>query len=435
MLRVPKISYLCFLLAFSSAFALGQDLGLGGGLSSKKSKTASSTTPKKAKTTPAKTKKTTPKVTVASNKKTTPTKTVTKTVKKNETQPTIEITPVRPKVEFYDERFEMAIEEGNKARDERDYFKAEFAYRKAHAIGADDYRAIYGLGNIFSDQRRWDEAEKAYREAIRIDPTTPDAYIALSFVLSQPVSAGDLLDRFAEAETFARRAIQLDAQNPYAYDQLGVALELRGMINEETENAYRSAIKIDPNAALAYAHLGRLLRKKGQLSQSTEAYNNAIRLATDVPTMILVAEVMQSQQRFTDSEQLLRRALRDDPKNPTALFLLGRALTTRANFAEAEIVLRKSLQVSPNNFNGYMLLGSLYSRQEKLAEAEKELFKALQVVSPIERKRLALEFETVGDAYMRAGKRQDAARIYQQAASLDTEKSSLSDKLARAKGD
>jgi superkiller protein 3 len=403
---------------------------MGGGLSSKKPKTASSTTTKKSKTTPVKTKKTTPKTTVASNKKTTPVKTV-----KKETQPTVEITPVRRKVEIYDERFEMAIEEGNKARDERDYFKAEFAYRKAHAIGADDYRAIYGLGNIFSDQRRWEEAEKAYREAIRIDPTTSDAYIALSFVLTQPVSAGDLLDRFSEAETFARRAIQLDAKNPYAFDQLGVALELRGIINEETENAYRSAIKIDPNAALAYAHLGRLLRKKGQLNESTEAYNNAIRLATDVPTMILVAEVMQSQQRYTDSEQLLRRALRDDPKNPTALFLLGRALTTRANFAEAEIVLRKSLQVSPNNFNGYMLLGSLYSRQEKLPEAEKELFKALQVVSPIERKRLALEFETVGDAYMRAGKRNDAARIYLQAAALDTEKSSLSDKLSRAKGD
>jgi superkiller protein 3 len=431
MFRVPKFFTVGFLLIFSSLFALGQDLGLGGGLSSKKPKAASSTASKKSKTTPAKTKKTTPKTTVASNKKTTP----VKTVKKEETQPPVEITPVKPKVEFYNERFELAIEEGNKARDERDYFKAELAYRKAHAIGTDDYRAIYGLGNIYSDQRRWDEAEKAYREAIRIDPTAPDAYIALSFVLAQPISANDLLDRFAEAETFARRAIQLDPQNPYAFDQLGVALELRGIINEETEKAYRSAIKIDPNAALAYAHLGRLLRKKGQLNQSTEAYNNAIRLATDVPTMILVAEVMQSQQRFTESEQLLRRALRDDPKNPTALFLLGRALTTRANFAEAEIVLRKSLEVSPNNFNGYMLLGSLYSRQEKLPEAEKELFKALQVVSPNERNRLSTEFETVGDAYMRAGKRKDAARIYQQAASLDTEKSSLSDKLARAKGD
>ena len=431
MFRVPKISNVCLLLIFSSVFALGQDLGMGGGFSGspKKPKAASSSTAKKTKTTPVK--KTAPKTTTTSASKNT--NTAAKNVKKEETKPVVEIAPVKPRIEYYNERFEMAIERGNKARDERDYFNAELAYRQAHAIGSDDYRAIYGLGNIYSDQQRWDEAEKAYREAIRIDPTTSDAYIALSFVLSQPISTSDLLERFAEAENFARRAIKLDAQNPYAYDQLGVALELRGMINEETENAYRSAIKIDPLAALAYAHLGRLLRKKGDLNQSTAAYNKAIQLSTDVPTMILVAEVMQSQQRYGESEQLLRRALNGDPKHPTALFLLGRALTTRSNFEEAEQVLRKSLQVSPNNFNGYMLLGSLYSRQGKLAEAEKELFKALQVVSPLEKKRLALEFETVGDAYMRAGKRKDASRIYQQATSLDAEKKSLTDKLAKAK--
>ncbi len=430
MFRVPKLFSFCVLaasLVFASVFASGQNLGVGGGLSTTKTKSNSTTASKK--TTPQKSKRTAPKTTVAANTK-------AKSVTKEETpQTSIEITPARPKIAYYNERFEMAIEEGNRARDERDYFKAEFAYRRAHAIGTDDYRAIYGLGNIYSDQQRWFEAEKAYREAIRINPTTSDAYIALSFVLSQPISTADLLERFAEAETFARRAIQLDAQNPYAYDQLGVALELRGIVSDETENAYRNAIKIDPQAALAYAHLGRLLRKKGQLNESTAAYRQAIQFATDVPTMILVAEVMQSQQRYTDSEQLLRRALSSDPKNPTALFLLGRALTTRSNFGEAEQVLRKSLQVSPNNFNGYMLLGSLYSRQGKFAEAEKELLKALQVVSPHDKRRLALEFETVGDGYLRGGNRIDAARIYQQASSLDAEKKSLTDKLAKAKGD
>jgi cytochrome c-type biogenesis protein CcmH/NrfG len=150
--------------------------------------------------------------------------------------------------------------------------------------------------------------------------------------------------------------------------------------------------------------------------------------------MILVAEVMQSQQRYTESEQLLRNALRKDPKNPTALFLLGRALTTRSNFEEAQKVLKKSLEVSPDNFNGYVLLGSLYARQGNLPEAEKNLYKALQVVSPNEKKRLAQEFETVGDGWMRAGKKKDAVRVYQQAIVLDAEKNALNDKLNKAQG-
>ncbi len=150
-----------------------------------------------------------------------------------------------------------------------------------------------------------------------------------------------------------------------------------------------------------------------------------------MPTMILVADVMQSQQRFLESEELLRRALRDDPKHPTALFLLGRALTTRNEFEEAETVLKKSADVSPNGFVAYMLLGSMYSRQNKFGKAEDSLMKALKVVSLNEKKRLAQEFESVGDGYLRVGKRKDAARVYRRAVNLDSEKEILAAKLAQ----
>ncbi|MGC2235738.1 MAG: tetratricopeptide repeat protein [Pyrinomonadaceae bacterium] len=437
------------LMIFSSILAFGQDLGNIGG-SKTKPKTTPATTTKK--TTPTKTKtatvikKTTPKTTP---KTTTTAKTTKKTTKKeivtknkpqvvakqntqSQAQNTVVITPAKTTNDVYDERFEDAIDEGNAARDDRNYVKAENAYRRAQTIRAEDSRAVYGLGNIYSDQQRWEEAEKSYREAIRIEPGSPYAYIALSFVLVQPISGSDLLERYEEAERMARRAIQLDPQNTYAHDQLGVALELRGVITQETENAYRRAIQIDADSALAYAHLGRLLRRKGMINESTTAYSKAITLSTDVPTMILVAEVMQSQQRYTDSEQLLRRALRDDPKNPTALFLLGRALTTRASFDEAESVLKKSVLVSPTSFVSYSLLGSLYLRKGNYAESEKTLFKALQVASPSEKKRLAQEFENVGDALMKIGKRSDAVRIYKQAVQLDGEKTTLAEKLAGA---
>ncbi|MDQ3132295.1 MAG: tetratricopeptide repeat protein [Acidobacteriota bacterium] len=332
----------------------------------------------------------------------------------------------------FDDLFEQGIADGNAARDARDYMKAEGAYLRAQSLKTKDSRAVYGLGNLYSDQQRWEEAERAYRTAIELEPDSTDAHIALSYVLTQPIVGTNLSDRYSEAERLARRAIELDKTNPLAYDQLGVALELNGAIGDETQRAYRQAIKLDAGFALAYAHLGRLLRRTGETNESGEAYRNSIRLATDVPTMILVADVMQSQQRFLESEQLLRRALRDDPKHPTALFLLGRALTTRNEFDEAETVLKKSAEVSPNGFVAYMLLGSMYSRQNKFGKAEDSLTKALKVVSLNEKKRLAQEFEAVGDGFLRAGKSKDAARVYRQAVNLDAEKETLAAKLAQA---
>lgn len=433
----------------------GQDLGSSNGIfrspnpSSKNTSTTKKTTPKP-KTTTAKappvkkeSSKTTAKSTSKSNKSAAKPKTEVaqnaakniepvKTTAKKLPQNDIIINVGQKTSGNFDELFEQAIEEGNGARDERDYNGAEVAYRRALSLKPKDSRGIYGLGNLFSDQQRWEEAERAYRQAIQLEPNSPEAHIALSFVLTQPVVGSNLADRYTEAEKMARKAVQLDENSAVAHDQLGVALELRGLIEEETQNAYRKAIQIDPGFALAYAHLGRLLRRNGLTNESSAAYRDAIRLATDVPTMILVADVMQSQQRFTESEQLLRRALRDDPKNPTALFLLGRALTTRGSYDEAEKVLKSSVEVSPNSFVSYALLGSLYARRNKFEEAEKILMRALPVISLNEKRRLSQEFEFVGDGFMRIGKGKDAARVYRQAIALDGDKSLLANKLNKA---
>ena len=63
--------------------------------------------------------------------------------------------------------------------------------------------------------------------------------------------------------------------------------------------------------------------------------------------------------------------------------------------------------------------------------AEKILNKALKVISENERKNLAQAFETVGDGYVKNGKKTDAIRAYRQAVALDSQKETLTQKLAR----
>lgn len=332
-----------------------------------------------------------------------------------------------------EEYYENAIEEGNNGRNSRNYDSAETAYRRAQSLNPKDSRAIYGLGNLYSDQGRWEEAESAYRLAVQIEPESSAAYVALSFVLTQPAPGTNLIERYVEAEKLARRAIELDSENAVAFDQLGVSLELQGNVSDETRIFYQKAVKLDPTFALAYAHLGRLMRKKGLVDESSNAYVNAIQYSADVPTMILVADVMQSQQRYLDSEDLLRRALKEDPKNPTGLYLLGRALTVRGKYEEAENVLKKSAEVSPKSFVSYTLLSSLYLRRGIFESAEGFLQQAMKIVSPNERRRLSFEFEAVGDGYLAAGNKEDALRVYQTAISLDLKRSELEVKLNLAK--
>ncbi|HRI02662.1 MAG TPA: tetratricopeptide repeat protein [Pyrinomonadaceae bacterium] len=434
----------------------GQDLGssnkLFGGAkttTTSKPKTVKKTTPKKKATTaktatpkpkPAKPKATTTatkpgKTTTAVKPKTTP-----KATGGNSGPTTFEVRPSKsgerdvPVTAASNRLYETLIQEGNNARDDRNYSAAETAYQRARAIKPKDSRAVYGLGNLYSDQQRWEEAETAYRAALQIDPKEAFTHVALSYVLTQPLSAPNLSDRYEEAENLARTAIQLAPKNQLAFDQLGVSMELRGLIGAETENAYRRAIELDPSFAPAYAHLGRLLRRRGLTKESAAAYQNAIQRSTDVATMILVADVMQSEQRYAESERLLRKAVEGDPKNPSALLLLGRAYIAQGNFVEAESILRRSLTVSANSFMPNSLLGSLYTRQGRFEQAESALLEAVRSVPLSEKRRLSQQFEAVGDGYLKTGRRISAQRSYMQAMSLDGENPALALKLSRSKG-
>lgn len=323
-------------------------------------------------------------------------------------------------------RFGQLIEEGNAARDDRQYAKAESAYKNARAIMPRDARAIHGLGNVYSDQQRWEEAENAYRAALQLDPSSVATLIALSHVLTQPLPVADLADRYAEAEKLARRATESAPRNGLAFNQLAVAMEVRGDIGSETEAIYRRAIQLDPAFAPSYAYLGRLLRRRGMNDQSKAAYDEAVKRATSVGTMIVVAEVMQSEQRFADSIPLLNDALRTDPKNLSALIMLGHALTVAGRYKDAESTLRRALTVSSNSYRANSLFATLYSRMGAYELAENALLQALRTAPAYENRQLAQQYMIIAQGYAKTGKAEQATRAFGKAAELDPDSGTVS---------
>lgn len=332
---------------------------------------------------------------------------------------------------------EAAIAAGNDARDERSFVAAQLSYERAQQLNPKDSRGFYGLGNVFTDQQRWEEAAAAYQQSLAVDPQQAEANVALSYVLLQQNRRGNIAKRFAEAENAARRAIEIDASNPMAHDQLGVALEMRGLINEETENAYRRAIQTDKYFAPAYAHLARLLRKKGNAEEAAVNNKKAVSLADNVPTIILVAEVLQNEEHFADAEKLLRRAMRLDDGNPMVLFLLGQNLLRQNNPAAAEIILSKAVRINPYSFLAHNLLGTAYLQQSKYEDAERVYTQALPLAAAEERRQLAGKygFTGVGDGYLKSGQKISALRVYQQALTLDADNTELIAKITAAKND
>lgn len=333
------------------------------------------------------------------------------------------------------ERVEDLLDKGNGARDARKFTEAEDAYKEILKIKPRDARAAYGLGNVYADQQRWDDAEGAYRNSVAWGPTNADAYIALSVVLVQPRPDGEAAKRLAEAESYARKSVQIDPKNAVGWDRLGVALQARSVYNSETEHSLRRAIELDPQFAVAYAHLARALNRMNKSGEAAPLYAKAIELANDPATLNLIADSLQGEQLWPQSEPVLKKALQLDAQNPTSLLLMGRFLLAYRRYQEAEPYLKSATEVSSRTFLPFNLLGRAYLGMDRFSDAEATYERASAFAGAGEKKQLAglYGFEGVGDGYLKSNQKDKAVRAYQRALELDPNNSGAAQKLARAR--
>ena len=345
--------------------------------------------------------------------------------------------PPRPRLDpaELEERFQDALSDGNDARDARKFPAAETAYRAALKLKPRDTRAFQGLGNVFIDQQRWDDAEAAYRKAVEFSPINPDALMALSFVLVQPRSDGSNAKRFSEAEYYAKRSAQLQPTSAVAFDRVGAALIARGSFNAEAEAALRKALELDPNYVLAQVHLARVLRGMNRGSEADPLYRTAIEKAQDASTLVLIADAMQSDGRWSGSEAPLQRALEMDPRHPGALFLLGRLRVVTEKYTDAEPLLKQAVQVNPKFFQARNLLARTYLALARYEDAMTAYNSAADLASEADRKQLAgaFGFTGVGDGFMKTGRGREALRAYERGLQVDPSNTALPEKIAAAR--
>ena len=183
---------------------------------------------------------------------------------------------------------------------------------------ADRARAAYQLGLRLEAGGAPGPAIVSYRNAVRFDPTLPDANHRMAML-------------------FLTR------------DQIGEAIKcLLGELAHHPEN-----VESDRQLGLCFARLG----------DSTRAMRHLERLARQHPSDGAVwhalGSVYLSSRRPHEAEVALRKALRFDPTTAEELRDMGATLATLGRPSEARIYYRRALQIEPSDAASWLNLGNL----------------------------------------------------------------------------
>jgi serine/threonine protein kinase/Tfp pilus assembly protein PilF len=240
---------------------------------------------------------------------------------------------------------------------EQDWLAAAAVYTGCIMKRPEHAAAYLGRGNVFWKLKRAEEAEADYRAALQFQPDLAEAHDNLGLALDKRGKLDEAIAEYQKAIAEYDKLKPSDFTLSELHWNLGTALNKQGKRNEalaeyhkytqfggkhvgEAIEAYRQAIKLDPQFALAHYYLGKALHR-----------TNKPRVGTPVDEMI--AEY--------------QKAIELDPKIAEAYVDLGGWLLSKERYAEAVTAYRRGHELGAKQVGGYSPADLLRMAEQKAA--------------------------------------------------------------------
>jgi len=157
--------------------------------------------------------------------------------------------------------------------------------------------------------------------------------------------------------TLFEHTLAISPDNYLAHNNLGIALEKRGRL-EEAALHYQRAIELRPSHAQAHNNLGNIFLRLGKVGEAIEQYELALDYRPD--DAIIRNNLGYALARVGRREEAIgqfRRALKQDPDNVQVLLNLGSALLRKGEIGESIRYLSKAVRLQPGLTRAHLNLG------------------------------------------------------------------------------
>ena len=239
---------------------------------------------------------------------------------------------------------------------------------------------LYLKGRFFWNKRTGADLRKAieyFNQALGKDPSYALAYVGLADSYSLLYYYGGTAspaDSFPQAKAAAKKALALDDTSAEAHTSLAFVLESYDFDLKQSLKEFERAIELNPNYATAHHWVANgVLSALGQFDRAIAEGKRAAEL--DPLSLIINANVGEDclyARRYDEAIAQLRKTIEMDPRFYYAHWNLGEALQLTGQLNEAIAEYRKAVELNDDP-NVLALLGQAYGRAGQREDAQKIL--------------------------------------------------------------
>jgi TolB-like protein/Tfp pilus assembly protein PilF len=238
---------------------------------------------------------------------------------------------------------------------------------------------LYLKGRFFWNKRTGADLRTAieyFNQALGKDPSYGLAYAGLadSYGLLSIYGAASPADSFPQARAAAKKALELDDTLAEAHSSLANSLAHYDFDLEQSLKEFERAIQLNPNYATArHWYSNNPLVELGQFDRAIAEGKRAVEL--DPLSLIISADLGEDYffaRRYDEAIAQLRKTIEMDPRFHYAHWNLGEAWQLKAQLNEAISEYRKAVELNDDPFV-LALLGQAYARAGQREEAQRIL--------------------------------------------------------------
>jgi protein O-GlcNAc transferase len=287
------------------------------------------------------------------------------------------------------------------------FHDAAKAFRRAIALAPKYVEAHANLGVALARARKLDDAAASLRRAVSIDPSYAPAYFTLANVLAERSRDVEALENYERALSCGLNTAEV---------HLGRARALLRVGRRDEAAAAVERILGNPIPTLSLLReLGVLLFDCGLPAKAEQLLRDVVRRAPDdIPALLLIATISQSDGRRSDAEATLQTAVSIDPRNAEAHNRLGTLLLERGELEQARARFAQALSIDNDFAEAHCNLAVVSIRRHELDDAIAHCERALAI-----KPTLAEAHNNIAHAHQSRGDIGAAAASYRRALEID----------------